>query len=43
MGTGTSLAYVGDLFSGGITLIDQGPSIASDAAAPYTAKTYTIG
>ncbi|MEO1991561.1 MAG: hypothetical protein ABGW78_06485 [Pirellulales bacterium] len=40
-GVGTSLAYVGDLFSGGITLIDQGPSIASDNAANYQAQTYT--
>ncbi len=39
-GAGTSLAYVGDLFSGGITLIDQGPSIASDDAASYQARTY---
>ena len=42
-GAGTSLAYVGDLFSSGITLIDQGPSIASDNATPYQAKTYTTG
>ena len=29
--------------SAGITLIDQGPSIASDNATPYQAKTYTTG
>lgn len=42
-GAGTSLAYVGDLFNAGITLVDQGTSFASDSAVPYNAQTYTPG
>lgn len=41
-GAGTSLAYVGDLFNAGITLVDQGgQTVAADAASNYPSQAYT--